>query len=390
MRNRMFGLGEPISLGAIRRGESPDKALKLVEALGCTAFREWIHLTAVLENPTTPDPRALEIFTYVLNRLQEMDIEITGMSHSWFLAGDEIIPCNNGMYHRDLSSGSLYMQTLRMLETSWRTMSKLFPQVSQWEVGNEWNLDMFLHPIGWHDGESGFDPEEQMDIAVDMMYFSARGIREGNPNAKVVSFAPAIVQPHLGGHSMDYVPAHYGIAKAFSDIYSRIRSGRFWSNLTDDYFDMVAWHPYLQTHIAPRDISDQYPATDHYLPMEGMDSHWKLMNDFIYDIMVKNGDGHKKVLLSEMGFTDWGDDAIAEKQVEMTEQMFDLIQTMPYVQTIHYFRLYAPEPKNIGPLFHVLAEIYFGLFIQQDEKLIPREKAYCLQRIYGGKGELLA
>lgn len=385
----MFGLGEPIAQSALRRGTDPDIALNLVEALGCTAIREWIHITTVLEDPMTPKAEAVQLYTYVLNRLKDMDVEITGMSHCWFLAGLEKDKYKSGsMYHRDLSSGSKYMQTLEMMEQSWATMAALFPQVTQWEVGNEWNLDMFLHPVDWKNGEEGFSPEEQMDIAVDMMYFSAKGIRRGNPAAKVVSFAPAITQPNLGGHRVDFVPPGYGIAKAFIDIYSRIHSGKFWSTNTDDFFDMVAWHPYLQTHIAPQEIQSQYPATTHYLPMEGMDAHWKAMNDFVYDIMVKNGDGHKKVLLSEMGFTDWGDSIIEQEQVRMTQQLFELINSMPYVKTIHYFRLYAPEAKEVSPNFQVLAEIYFGLFIMKNGTPIAREKARILQKIYGGKKEL--
>lgn len=389
MKNRMFGLGEPITQTALRRGDDPEVALKLVEALGCTAIREWIHITTVLEDPTTPKPEAVKLYTYVLDRLKDMDVEITGMSHAWFLAGVTDSQHRSGsMYHRDLTEGSLYMQTLEMMEQSWATMAALFPQVTQWEVGNEWNLDMFLHPIGWKGGEEGFTPDEQMDIAVDMMYFSAKGIRRGNPDAKVVSFAPAITQPDLGGHKADFVPSGYGIAKAFTDIYSRIRSGDFWSTNTDDYFDMLAWHPYLQTHITPREIQGEYPATTHYMPMEGMDSHWKFMNDFVYDIMVRNGDGHKKVLLSEMGFTDWGIPEVEEAQIRMTEELFELVKTMPYIKTIHFFRLYAPEAKDIGELFSVLAEIYFGLFIMKDGKLVPREKARVLQKIYGGTNAL--
>ncbi len=69
-------------------------------------------------------------------------------------------------------------------------MVSLFPQVSQWEVGNEWNINAFLQPDGFLDSDMSepFSPEEKLDIAVDLMYFAAKGIRRANPNAKVVSF----------------------------------------------------------------------------------------------------------------------------------------------------------------------------------------------------------
>ena len=121
-----------------------------------------------------------------------MDVEITGMSHQWFLAGKELRASENSMYPRDLTEDSLYMWTLHLLEESWRTMVKAFSQVTQWEVGNEWNTDTFLHPVGWEPEQPGFSENEKMDIAVDLMYFSAKGIRRGNPAAKVVSFTLAV------------------------------------------------------------------------------------------------------------------------------------------------------------------------------------------------------
>ena len=70
-------------------------------------------------------------------------------------------------------------QALEMLEESWYTMAKTFPQVKIWEIGNEWNLNAFLHPDGFLDSDMSkpFTANEKMDIAVDMQYFAARGIR---------------------------------------------------------------------------------------------------------------------------------------------------------------------------------------------------------------------
>ena len=75
------------------------------------------------------------------------------------------------------------MQALHMLEESWYTMVSLFPQVAQWEVGNEWNINAFLQPEGFLEGDMSkpFTPDEKLDIAVDMMYFAAKGVRRANP-----------------------------------------------------------------------------------------------------------------------------------------------------------------------------------------------------------------
>lgn len=115
------------------------------------------------------------------------------------------------MPKRDLTPGSLYMRSLEMLEQSWHTMAALFPEVSIWEVGNEWNLNAFLHPDGFLDTDmtNPFTADEKIDIAVDMMYFSARGVRRGNPAAKVTSFSPALSTPGLGGDLPDYLPVMF-------------------------------------------------------------------------------------------------------------------------------------------------------------------------------------
>ena len=187
------------------------------------------------------------------------------------------------------------MQTLELLERSWRTMATAFPQVTQWEVGNEWNLDTFLHPIGWEYGTPGFSEEEKMDIAVDLMYFSCRGIRQGNPAAKVVSFSPAVTQPNLGGRGAIYYPSAYGIALAISRIYERIKSGDFWSTNTDDFFDMVAIHPYMLTQIMPMAASEAYPAERRFFRAESPDAGWRAPIDMVYTIMSMNGDGKKQM-----------------------------------------------------------------------------------------------
>lgn len=386
-KNRMYGLGEPISYQVVAGKIDLEETLKRVKALGITAFREWIHITNVLDDPETPKTEVLPVYNKVLDWMTAHDIEVTGMCHNWFLADGT--KEHNAMFPRDLTPGSLYMQTLEMMEKSWYTMVKLFPQVEQWEVGNEWNSDTFLHPVGWQPGTPGFTEDEKLDIAVDMMYFSAKGIRAANPNAKVVSFSPAIAQPNLGSRTSIYCPPAYGIPQCISGIYQRIKSGKFWSDNTDDYFDMLAWHPYLLTHLMPMAVSEEYPAQRRFLRLEEMDSQWRAVNDMTYTIMSMFGDGHKKVLLTEMGFTDWQLPGMEEKQAQLTEDMFELIKTMPYVKTIHYFRLYAPKLEEINtPGFLPMGEVCFGMFQKEDGVYKPRKKAYTLQKIYGGTGSL--
>jgi len=94
--------------------------------------------------------------------------------------------------------------------------------------------------------------------------------------------------------------------------------------------------------------------------------------------------------LTEMYFSDWGNSKLEERQTDMIERMFELVKTMPYVKTIHFFRLYAPDEKDVDTFaFNAVGEHFFGMF-EKDENgnWRPRKKVYTLQKIYGEKGML--
>ena len=390
--NRLFGIGEPVAARGLSGEIDPLAAVELMRRVGFTAVREWMHIPQLLADPATPRPDAVAAYTRVLDLHRAQDREITGMNHDWYLAGNPLRAGNGEMYPRDLAPDSLYMRTLALWERSWVTLSALFPQVTQWEVGNEWNADIFLHPVGWRYGQPGFTADEKMDIAVDLMYFAARGIRQGNPLAKVVSFSPTLSIPDLGGDLPACVPRGYGIATALERVYQRIHSGQFWSDRTDDYFDLLAWHPYMETQMNPKRIQDAYPAQCEYIPEEQADGLWVSVNDAAYGVMARHGDGHKKVLITEFGFSDCGLPGWEQKQAALLEQVFDLAaRRLPYIKTIHTFRLLMQrsmlqhtDPGQIGGLM----EVYFGLFGERQDHYAPRNKAKVMQRICSGSGSL--
>lgn len=276
-----------------------------------------------------------------------------------------------------------------MLEQSWATMAALFPQVAIWEVGNEWNLNAFLHPDGFLDSDMShpFIADEKMDIAVDMMYFAAKGVRRGNPNAKVASFSPALSTPGLGGDMPDFLPVMYGVAWTLDKVYSRIKSGKFWSTNTDDYFDIVAWHPYVFT------IENVSSDRDLFLNVAEPDNLWRSYNDAAYRVMCKYGDGHKQVIMTETGFTDCGDPDLEEKYAQYNKKLLEIAAKMPYVRTVHNFRLLCEEAmlqragieqNQIGGL----TEVYFGLFTEPVSGCKPRKRAYAVQEMTGSTADL--
>ena len=76
-KERFFGVGEPLIQRENDQGICAEKYLDLVKGLGCNAYRSWMHLTEILKDPVTPDEKALEQHTRLLNRALELDIEVT-------------------------------------------------------------------------------------------------------------------------------------------------------------------------------------------------------------------------------------------------------------------------------------------------------------------------
>ena len=387
-KDRFFGVGEPLIQRERDQGIPAEKYLNLVTGLGCRAFRSWMHLTEILKDPVTPDPVEVERHTRLLSRCRELDLEVTGMSHEWFLPAGCRQRTGHAMPKRDLRKGSLYMQALEMLEQSWATVSALFPQVDIWEVGNEWNLNAFLHPDGFleSDQSAPFTADEKMDIAVDMMYFAAKGVRRGNPKAKVASFSPALSTPGLGGDMPAFLPVMYGVAWTLDKVYARIKSGAFWSANPDDYFDLVAWHPYVFTN---RDVPDQ----DLFLDVDEPDQLWRSYNDAAYKVMQHYGDGHKQVLLTETGFTDCGNPEWEARYAIYNKKLLRIAMELPYVRTLHNFRLLNEnamlkragiEDNQIGGL----TEVYFGLFTDPEEGCRPRARARAIADLTGSAADL--
>lgn len=390
LSERFYGMGEPLIQRENDTGVKAAAYLDLVKALGCTAYRSWMHLTETLVDPHTPNEEVAARHKALLDRAAELDLEVTGMSHEWFLPEGCKQRTGHAMPARDLTEGSLYMQALEMLEESWCTQAALFPQVNNWEIGNEWNLNAFLHPDGFLDGDMShpFTAEEKMDIAIDMMYYAARGVRRGNPHAKVTSFSPALSTDWLGGDLPGYLPPMYGIAWTLDRMYSKIKSGRYWSTNTDDYWDLLSWHPYQMS------TDQSLQGKDLFMYINEPDNLWRDYNDAAYRVMCKYGDGHKQVLLTEVGFTDCGNEEEEIRRAEYTRRINEIAAELPYVRTIYNFRLLNEEgmlrkagieDNQIGGL----AEVYFGFYEEPWHECRPRKKAYVLQELTGSTADLV-
>jgi hypothetical protein len=55
MKDRFYGVGEPLIERQGYQNIDAPAYLDLVKGLGCTAYRSWMHLTDILRDPSTPD-----------------------------------------------------------------------------------------------------------------------------------------------------------------------------------------------------------------------------------------------------------------------------------------------------------------------------------------------
>ena len=376
-KNRLYGIGEPVTMDVLRGKTTADIAVGIMNDLGVTAFREWMFAAMAPEEDGYE--RICAAYDKTLDLCMQYDIEVTGV------AGPVVpyeINQGDGMPYRDLTPGSPYCHVLEETEKNWERLVRRFPQIRQWEVGNEWNFRLFMHPVGWNAEEKGFTIEEMMLIACDLMYVSARGIRRADPSCTVVSFSPT---PD-GGHQYlpEGVPVCYGIPVCLDIMYRIIEEGRSFSRNTDDYFDMVAWHPYLSTQMGYEPYDTTYPAGDMYLTDDMPDALWKSYNDMAYHIMAKHGDGKKKVLLTEFGFSDCWNPEREIAQAALIPKCFELLKQMPYVKTCHFFRLFEEEDSAAADngIFTNESEAKFGIVREAAHNYEYRKKALELRKVY--------
>ena len=51
-RDRLYGIGEPLTSRGLHGDLDPMVGLELMDAMGCTAFREWMHIPDILSDPS--------------------------------------------------------------------------------------------------------------------------------------------------------------------------------------------------------------------------------------------------------------------------------------------------------------------------------------------------
>ncbi len=337
-KNKLYGVG---SLLSRKKEVTIAEATHLINSLGVGSVRDVMNCDEVLSDPKTVIPSAADYFHDLYSALKFYGVEVITLNAAWFL------PDGSTSYDkvpkRDTTPGSDYMKFLEDYRQTWKTLAKEFPEITKWEMGNEMN-----HTAPAPMSGGAYTTEEKADITTDMIYYAHKGIKEGNPKAITIFPGMAPVDGIDGPATTKYL----------TRVYENIKSGKFGSKKTTDFFDAMAWHPYW--------------------PFTCPNQEWVEENHTLFRIMQKYGDGNKRVYLTEAGFRDDRNTETDKKQAEWIPIMYDLVQkNMPYVDSLHYYWLF-----NHGDLDP------YGLMNEPKEGYSAKAKGLAYQKMTGGKGDL--
>jgi len=325
----LFGVGEPLMSRSTWSPENLNisKAFEIMKNLSVHRLREWVWRQMVFNDSGTGlRQNIVEALNNVSDKAQSQNITVMAMVQdfpSWMtnIKSNEffqqIVPSRN------LTEDSPYKKFLDCYEKSWETLAKTFPNITMWEMGNEYNLHTFLHPQGYNstDSSTWFTQQEAVNITTDLLYYGSQGIRTGNPKAVTVMCGLA---PNLttGGNGI------YAIKDFLESIYTNIESGKWPSTNSSDFFQVACWHPYLNTE-------------------KSTFSNWVEPNTAVYNVMADHGDGEKPVVFSEFGYSDKCT-GLNERQIAnyLTAAFAFVNESFrPWLKTIYWFRLIDPDPK---------------------------------------------
>ncbi len=353
------------------------------KTMGIKSQRVWYHINNLVEvhedDSVTLNQEYADRITYVLNKIKEAGIEkISLFSQDRILLAEDrkkfsrFVPDPTSEYDK-------YMRSLKVEEKAFELIAAEFPQVDYFEMMNE--LDHYSVPPVCKDGyvlnwtepdyEFMYTTEETIKIVLDYHWYIRRGLKKGNPNAKLM----------LGSLCHYNTTAQY-LEDIYATIYSKkVPSGTEYSDTDpDNYFDALNWHPYV----------NDYFGVGSYVGQPWIDRQIE-----IHDVAVKYGDAEKPVWYTEFGFTDGGNASIlgevtATGQTGLSPTNFiDALEAikehLPFVETLCFFRI--TDMYNVK--YDVEGENTFGLFYNPDDPINkgkPKPAAVALTRyIKGGK-----
>lgn len=349
------GIAEPETLKFTYSKKSIDIAT-LLQSMGVKSYLNWVNISDTMLSES-------EVNQDVINRHDGFytDVGYSGVKRMVAVSRDWLMPeelkntySGFSIPERDMTDGSDYRVFLASFQTQWSILVKHLSSIRCWQVGFEWNLDEYLHPLGYEEDKSKvFTAEEKAAIITDLMYAASQGIHFTDKYATVVMTALAPTGDFDGVSTAAFLEM----------IYRNIESGEFGNGSTnpDDYFQVLAWNPIIS---------------------DAPDDAWAEDIQEVYRVAQNHGDDGKAVFLSKFGYADNDDEAAATQQGEWIAKAYALVQQkLPFVETLFSYRCFRDTGAEAS-------QRTMGLFTDVTMGLAPTAKAYAVQRAWGGNGEL--
>lgn len=338
------------------------KGNELLKNLGVKSVRNWMHFESLLIDENTLNTEKYLSMKEIIIQQQEYGIQTIGMNHHCLGLDRKSYV---GKVHFD---NPRYQEWLEIYEKSWYTLVSGYPEITYWEIDNEFNNHDFMYL--YYDKERKLSLKEMAIITVDMLYYASRGIHRANPNAITIMGGLVDTHPYVEGDPY-YVLGKGTIIPFLEEVYKIIYSNKYGTINTDDFFECVCWHPYYYH--------------------KALDLEFVSKNNDIYNTIKKLEKRDKKVFLTEFG---WSEDHVSQKEIAtFIESMFSMVlKEMPYVESLHYFRMlnnFYENDQKYG-LFHDPKEDVINIDVKTNKRSIggPKMAAYAYQRAANGSGKL--
>ncbi len=328
------------TMGEAETGSNAEWIAKNNNALGVKCQRVWMHISDVIER--APDSNKLsfkkdqvEKYHHFVDELKKNGVErIVAMNHRFLYPYDyvKMDESDRQVVIHPIEEAEFYKDWIRMYYEAYKMLATEFPEINFWEVGNEFDSSPFMR----RNDKSPLTESDMGFIDADLVYAANKAIKEVNPNN-------ACIFPGLTGNGRAEL-----VLEAF---YTHIEEKRvptiedYYVDDPDDYFDILGLHPY---------------------PDGGGYAVTKKKCDNFRDIMIRHGDGEKRMFLTEYGQST-SDPAQFQSVADMLMDCLTQIKRdMPYVETVYYFRM-SDRYEKFAP--ENLKENYFGCFYSPNDPI---------------------
>ena len=326
-QSQVFGMGD-VFLGTNESLEDIVKRIDLMKDLGVKSHRFWFRagsngydnkesFFSLKDNQLVINNDFVQRVNFVVDKLLEAGVEHITFDVCWMYGMTA-----NGQYKYygagiPLMTSSDYLPFMEIIKYQFSIISKTFPEIEYFEMGNEMNI------LELRDADDNILPYTELaKLVTDFSYYAMQGIKEGNPNAKGVlnGLAETSFRYDEAFKKVRYsTKGGAEVVAEFIDlIYQYIESEEYpscasiKSKRIEDYFDVLAWHPY-----------GAYSS-----------EVWKDYNDTVYATVKKHNDNGRPVFCTEFGFQR-NDQFRGEEYVNI----YSNISETPYIEVVHIFIL---------------------------------------------------